>query len=319
MCRKPFSPPPSASYPPVQDNISPRRLLLPIVRDQEGSTVDTLLRRTLHLSGTSVKRTKRVPDGILLDGIPAFVTVRVRAGQVLSVLVGDTEADDTLRPVPGPLNIVYEDGDILILNKAPGIAVHPSPDHSDNTIGNFLSNYYRISGQTARFRPVNRLDRGTSGLMCVAKHAHAHERLKEQLHTPAFRRVYLAVCDGCPPEEEGVVDAPIGRAEDSLLRREVRPDGAPARTRYQVCTAGVRSLVRLELDTGRTHQIRVHMAHLGCPLTGDFLYGREDPALISRAALHSWSLSLIHPVTGVPMTWTAPLPSDLRRLLECAP
>ena len=153
--------------------------------------------------------------------------------------------------------------------------------------------------------------------MCVAKHAHAHELLKEQLHTPAFRRVYLAVCEGCPPSDRGRVDAPIGRAEDSLLRREVRPDGAPARTRYEVLSRGEgRSLVRLELETGRTHQIRLHMAHLGCPLTGDFLYGREDPHLIPRPALHSWLLSLRHPITGDVLERTAPLPPDLLRLLE---
>ena len=225
---------------------SPRRLTLTGSPAQEGSTVDTLLRRTLGLSGTSVKRAKRVPGGIQLDGVSVFVTVRVRSGQQLSVLVGDTEADETLVPTPGPLDIRYEDADILLLNKAPGVAVHPSPDHFDHTLGNFVAYYYKTSGQIARFRPVNRLDRGTSGLMCVAKHAHAHELLKEQLHTPAFRRVYLAVCEGCPPSDRGRVDAPIGRAEDSLLRREVRPDGAPACTRYEVLSRGEgRSLVRL--------------------------------------------------------------------------
>lgn len=296
---------------------SPRRLALTVSPAQDGSTVDALLRRTLGLSGTSVKRAKRVPGGIRLDGVPVFVTARARSGQQLSVLVGDTGEDETLIPTPGPLDICYEDTDLLLLNKAPGVAVHPSPGHFDHTLGNFVAYYYKTSGQTARFRPVNRLDRGTSGLMCVAKHAHAHELLKEQLHTPAFRRAYLAVCEGCPPAERGVVDAPIGRAEDSLLRREVRPDGAPARTRYKVLSRGERrSLVRLELETGRTHQIRLHMAHLGCPLTGDFLYGREEPHLIPRPALHSWLLSLRHPITGDGLERTAPLPPDLLRLLE---
>ena len=296
---------------------SPRRLALTVSPAQDGSTVDALLRRTLGLSGTSVKRAKRVPGGIRLDGVPVFVTARARSGQQLSVLVGDTGEDETLIPTPGPLDICYEDADLLLLNKAPGVAVHPSPGHFDHTLGNFVAYYYKTSGQTARFRPVNRLDRGTSGLMCVAKHAHAHELLKEQLHTPAFRRAYLAVCEGCPPAERGVVDAPIGRAEDSLLRREVRPDGAPARTRYKVLSRGERrSLVRLELETGRTHQIRLHMAHLGCPLTGAFLYGREDPRLIPRPALHSWLLSLRHPITGDGLERTAPLPPDLLRLLE---
>ena len=298
----------------------PRRLSLTVTAQQEGLSVDTLLRKVLCLSGTSVKRAKRAPGGITLDGESVYVTVRVRPGQVLSVLVGDTEPDDTVVPAPGPLSIVFEDDDLLLLNKPAGIAVHPSPDHFDDTLGNFVVHYYRTSGQTVRFRPVNRLDRGTSGLMCVAKHAHAHELLKEQLHTPDFRRVYLAICEGRPPEPEGVVDAPIGRAEGSILRREVRPDGAPARTHSQVLMEHQgRSLVRLALDTGRTHQIRVHMAHLGCPLTGDFLYGTEDPALIGRTALHSAALGLTHPVTGEALTWTAPLPPDMARLLEGIP
>ena len=296
---------------------SPRRLTLTVSPAQEGSTVDTLLRRTLGLSGTSVKRAKRVPGGIQLDGVPVFVTVRARSGQQLSVLVGDTEGDETLVPTPGPRDIRYEDADILLLNKAPGVAVHPSPDHFDHTLGNFVAYYYKTSGQIARFRPVNRLDRGTSGLMAVAKHPHAQEVLKGQLHTPTFRRVYLAVCDGGPQPPSGVVDAPLGPREGSLVEQMVRPDGKDARTRYETLSrSGGRSLVRLELDTGRTHQIRLHMAHLGCPLTGDFLYGREDPHLIPRPALHSCLLSLRHPITGDVLERTAPLPPDLLRLLE---
>ncbi|NCE65590.1 RluA family pseudouridine synthase [Pseudoflavonifractor sp. 524-17] len=293
----------------------PRRLTLTVGAQQAGQRVDTLLRRTLRLSGTSVKRAKTA-GGILLDGQPVTVRAQAQAGQILSVRVGDTQWDDSVLPAPGAVDIVYEDGDILILNKAPGVAVHPGPGHFDDTLGNFIINYYKMTSQVAKFRPVNRLDRGTSGLMCVAKHAHAQEILKGQLHTPAFARIYLAVCGGCPVPEAGVVDAPIGRSADSILRREVQPEGAPARTRYQVLKKGVRSLVKLALDTGRTHQIRVHMAHLGCPLTGDFLYGQEDKSLISRPALHSAELALVHPVTQKFLRWTTPLPEDMAALLK---
>ena len=152
--------------------------------------------------------------------------------------------------------------------------------------------------------------------MCAAQHAHAHEKLKEALHTPAFQRVYLAVCEGVLPARSGVIDAPIGREEGSSIRRTVCPDGLHAQTEYEVLSsAHGRSLVRLTLTTGRTHQIRVHMAHIGCPLTGDFLYGTEIEA-ISRPALHSHQLTLTHPVTGQQMSWTAPLPDDMARLLE---
>ena len=297
--------------------MNPRRLTLTVTAGRDGQRVDTLLRRVLGLSGTLVKRAKREPDGILLDGVPVFVTQTVRAGQVLSVLVGDTAVESAVVPRPGPLDIQYEDEDLLIINKAPGVAVHPSPDHYDDTLGNFLAEYYRETGQVVQFRPVNRLDRGTSGLMCVAKHAHAQEILKGRLHTGGFRRRYLAICDGVPEPSEGMIDAPIGRAEGSVLKREVRPDGADARTRYWVRQVmGEQALVELELDTGRTHQIRVHMAHLGCPLTGDFLYGVENPAIIGRAALHSWKLTLLHPITGVELAFEAPLPPDMAVLVS---
>ena len=152
--------------------------------------------------------------------------------------------------------------------------------------------------------------------MVVAKHPHAQERLKLQLHTSAFRRIYLAVCDGVPQPSEGTVDAPIGQVPGSLIARQVDPDGQWAHTRYRVLyAANGRSLVELELDSGRTHQIRVHMAYLGCPLTGDFLYGTEDKRLIARPALHSARLHLTQPVTGEALAWESPLPEDMAALL----
>ena len=152
----------------------------------------------------------------------------------------------------------------------------------------------------------------------MAKHPHAQEVLKNQLHTPDFRRVYLAVCEGAPAPAAGVVDAPLGPRPGSLVEQMVRPDGKEARTRYETLEVyGGRALLRLELDTGRTHQIRVHMAHLGHPLTGDFLYGAEAPELISRPALHSAELTLRHPVTGELLSFRAPMPEDMERL--CAP
>ena len=295
---------------------APRRLTLTVTPAMAGEKIDTLLRRELHLSGTVIRRIKWLEDGILLDGVRAITGQRTAAGQVLSVRVADPDHKGIMVPAPGPLDIVYEDGDLLVLNKAPGVTVHPGPGHYADTLCNFIAYYYRERGITADVHPVQRLDRGTSGLMVVAKHPHAQERLKRQLHTPAFRRVYLAVCDGVPEPPEGVIDAPLGRAPDSLIARRVDPAGQAAVTRYRVLRAGRgRALVELELDTGRTHQIRVHMAHIGHPLTGDFLYGTEDHSLISRPALHSARLSLLHPVTGEPMAWEQPLPEDMKRLI----
>ena len=293
-----------------------RRVCLTVPPERAGQKVDTLLRKELGLSGTVIRRIKWLPDGILLDGTRVFTSCRVEPGQVLSVRLSDPEVRSGVVPAPGPLDIVYEDGDLLVVNKAPGVLVHPGTGHFSDTIGNFLMEYYKNQGIEADFHPVHRLDKGTSGLLVVAKHPHAQERLKGQLHTAEFRRTYLAVCLGSPPAEAGEVDAPIGMAEGSILARAVRPDGLPARTRYQVLKRqGDRTLVRLELVTGRTHQVRVHMAYLGCPLAGDFLYGVEDPDLIGRPALHSWRLEVRQPVTGERLTFQAALPEDMARLM----
>ena len=292
-----------------------RRLELEITPELAGAKVDTLLRKRLGLSGTVIRRIKWLEDGILLDGVRVHTDFRPAAGQVLSARLSDPERNSGIIPAPGPLDIVYEDGDLIVLNKAPGVPVHPGPGHFDDTLGNFLMDYYEKTGQEGDFHPVHRLDRGTSGLLVSAKHPHAQELLKRQLHTEDFRRVYLAVCEGLPDPPAGVIDAPLGPKPGSLMEQMVRPDGKPARTKYGVLRRwGDRALVSLELETGRTHQIRVHMAHIGHPLTGDFLYGTEDQALIPRPALHSGYLSFRHPLTGENMQFSVPLPEDMARL-----
>ena len=294
-----------------------RRLDWVVPPECEGTRVDTLLKKHMLLSGTVVRRIKWLEDGILVDGVRVNTRFIPKAGQTISVRLSDPERLSGVVAAPGPLDIVYEDEDLIVLNKPAGLSVHPGPGHYSDTLGNFLVHYYESSGQEADFHPVHRLDRGTSGLLVVAKHPYAQELLKEQLHSPSFRRVYLAVCEGTPEPAAGVVDAPLGPVEGSLMEQQVRPDGKPARTHYEVLeTDGIRSLLRLELETGRTHQIRVHMAHLGHPLTGDFLYGTEDHALISRTALHSYQLSFRHPVTCEALTFTQPLPEDMARLLQ---
>ncbi len=292
-----------------------RRLELTITPELAGIKVDTLLKKRLGLSGTVVRRVKWLEDGILVDGLRVNTRFCPGAGQVLSVRLSDPARNSGIVPAPGPLDIVYEDVDLIVLNKAPGVSVHPGPGHFDDTLGNFLIYYYESSGQEADFHPVHRLDRGTSGLLVIAKHPHAQEVLKRQLHTSDFRRVYLAVCEGILENWTGVIDAPLGPKPGSLMEQMVRPDGKPARTRYGVLRRwGSRSLVALELETGRTHQIRVHMAHAGHPLTGDFLYGTEDRDLIPRPALHSGYLSFLHPLTGEEMRFSVPLPQDMARL-----
>ena len=292
-----------------------RRLELTVTPELAGIKVDTLLKKHLGLSGTVVRRVKWLEDGILVDGLRVNTRFCPGAGQVLSVRLSDPARNSGIVPAPGPLEIVYEDVDLIVLNKAPGVSVHPGPGHFDDTLGNFLVDYYEKNGQEADFHPVHRLDRGTSGLLVAAKHPHAQEVLKNQLHTEHFRRVYLAVCEGILEDWTGVIDAPLGPKPGSLMEQMVRPDGKPARTKYCVVRRwGDRSLVHLELETGRTHQIRVHMAHIGHPLTGDFLYGTEDKALIGRPALHSGYLSFLHPITKEKLQFSTPLPQDMARL-----
>lgn len=295
-----------------------RQLTHIITPEEDGCRADTVLRQTMGLSGSVVKHIKHVPGAITLDGRPVWTSYPVRAGQELGVMLGDEENGDAV-PRPGPLDIVYEDEDLVVLNKPAGVLTHPGPTEVFNTIGNFLTYYYNQKGIPFVFRPINRLDGHTSGLMLVARHSHAHSRMREQLHTPDFVRRYLAVCDGVPTPAAGVIDLPIGEDQGSYLKRQIDPEGAPARTRYGVLAEkDGRALVALELETGRTHQIRVHLAALGCPLTGDFLYGTEDKALIGRTALHSAAVSFLHPITGARLTFTAPLPEDMARLFPAA-
>ncbi len=279
--------------------------------------VDAVLRQSLHLTGSVIRRVKWLPDGILLDGEKTFPNVLVRPGQVLDVAVDDPERENRILAAPGPLDVVYEDDHLLVVNKQAGVLVHPVVPGQTDTLGNFILWHYRETGQAGTlFHPVHRLDRGTTGLMVAAKHPSAQTALKQQLHTPDFRRRYLALTLGAPQPERGTVDAPIRKQPDSPIAHQVHPEGLRAVTHYETLGLyGPYALVRLTLDTGRTHQIRVHMAHLGHPLLGDFLYGVEDKALIDRPALHSAHLSFLHPVTGARLSFDQPLPEDMARLL----
>ena len=293
-----------------------RRLELPIGPELAGIKVDTLLKRRLGLSGTVVRRIKWLEDGILVDGRRVNTRYVPKVGEVLSVRLSDPERRSGIVPAPGPLDIVYEDQDLLVLNKAPGIPVHPGPGHFNDTIGNFLLSYYDFRGETGDFHPVHRLDRGTSGLLVVARHPHAQEVLKQQLHTAEFQRTYLAICVGTPLQHNGTIDAPLGPKNGSLVEQMVRPDGKPAQTHYEILQqAGPYTLLRLTLETGRTHQIRVHMAYMGHPLAGDFLYGRELPGILERPALHSANVSFLHPITKKRLEFSLPLPQDMMQLL----
>lgn len=291
------------------------KLELAVTARQDGRTVRSLLKGELGLSTTRINRLKRAETGLTVNGGRVFTNAVLHEGDLLAVELDAAERPSELAPVPMALDIRYEDGHLLILDKPAPLAVIPSslaPHEPSLACG--LASYL---GPGAAIHPVNRLDRGTTGLMAVAKNGWVHDILRRQLHTGAFSRQYLAVCVGVPQPSAGIIDRPIGRAPGSAVKRQVDPAGQAAITEYRVVgTAGAFSLVELSLRTGRTHQIRVHMASLGCPLAGDWLYGVEDQSLISRPALHAGSLELLHPVTGRPVSLTAPLPADMKKLLE---
>lgn len=285
-----------------------------ITPEENGATVRHILKAGLHFSSHAISRLTRAESGILVNGRRARTVDLLRTGDVLTVETGDHRSPRTaVTPGDWPLPVLWEDGHLLVVNKPAGMTAHAS---------NFLPDTPTVAGALAwtrgtdfLFHPVNRLDKGTTGVMVIAKSGYVHNLLRRSLHTDRFRREYRAVCLGCPVPEQGTIVAPIGRDETSTVRRCIRPDGAAAVTHYRVMARGEgMSLLHLVPETGRTHQLRVHMASIGCPLAGDWLYGTEDPALIARPALHSWSLTLTHPVTGEVLHLTAPLPPDMEAL-----
>lgn len=265
-------------------------LTITISAQDEGKAVRHIALQRLCMSYAQFKRAK-FQGALLLDGEPVHADRRVRAGQTLVVRVPDAVCD-SITPVAIPFRVAYEDGDLLIVDKPAPLPSIGSARQEGPTLENAVCAYLGAPPGFL-YRPVNRLDKGTSGLMAIAKHAHAQQYLQRRLHSDRFLREYLAVCDGVPPVDEGVIDAPIAKAEGASIRRVISPQGRAARTDYRVEeTHGNRSLLRLRLHTGRTHQIRVHLQSVGCPVTGDFLYGTEHPLLPRRFALHSAVLEL---------------------------
>ena len=292
-----------------------RTLTIEVNEAQAGRTIQSLLVRELKLSAGFVSSVKFRPAGIVLNGVRARTSARVVVGDVLCVDVGDHRSGRrSFEPVDIPLAILFEDPDLLIIDKPAGLPVHHSGLRSESpTVGDAVASYL---GADAVFHAVSRLDRGTSGVMCLAKSGYIHDRLRRQLHTSDYQREYLAVVVGTPDPPAGVVELGIVRETGHSSKRLVSPDGAASQTEYETITAGGGlSLLRVTPRTGRTHQIRVHLAAIGCPLAGDWLYGRADDSLIARPALHSSVLRLKHPVTGERICVEARLSEDLRLLI----
>ena len=266
--------------------------------EEAGRRVRDILRRSMGVSYTAVKSAKW--NGRLrLNGENVTTDAKVQAGDTVRIEWAEDTPAYRPRPFDLPLEVPWEDEHLMVVVKPAPLASQSSRNHPDDSLENAVFSYSGCP-ENYVFRPVNRLDKGTSGLMMIAKTPYAQHRMQRQLHTPQFRRRYLARTDGIPAEREGIIDLPIDKAPGATVKRIVCPEGKPSRTHYRVLEEkDGHALLLLELETGRTHQIRVHLSAIGCPVRGDFLYGEEQPEEFpGRFALHSAVLDTVHPVTG---------------------
>ena len=276
-----------------------------------------ILTESLGVSRRMIQKLTR-SGGILVNGRKSYLRRQVRTGDVVAARLAMAE-EPVLEPVAMPLDVVYEDEDLLVVNKAAGVLVHPLGRGGAATLAHGVAHHFRSTGVRARVRPVHRLDRETSGLLVFAKSAIAQRAVDRQMHERELRRTYVGFAEGVPEPPSGIVDAPIGRhSVHPHLREVVSVGGDPALTLYRIVESygDVAALLELELQTGRTHQIRVHLSHLGHPLLGDVQYGGKRWNGLNRQALHATRLSLRQPSTGVSLELSAPLPEDLQRLRE---
>ena len=262
---------------------------------------------------TSMKPDK---EALLVNGMRAGGRSILKEGDHFRVRVMETGSMEGIVPAPLPLDILYEDEDILVINKPAGMPIHPSMKNYYNSLANALAWYYQDQGKPFIFRCSNRLDRDTSGLTVISKHLVSASIMADMTKKRLVHREYLAIVKGDLTPPTGTITAPLSRKEGSIIERTVDFEhGEEAITHYKlVKKENGHSLVSLILETGRTHQIRIHMKYLGYPLIGDYLYN-PDMEQIQRQALHAWKLSFVHPITGEKMQFTAPLPEDMAAVL----
>lgn len=286
-----------------------------IDKDEHYDNVLHVLKEQFFLSDRLITKLKKA-NKIYLNSLPTYTKKSVTVGDTVSVLIDFEEDNSNIVASNIPLNIIYEDDYLLVLNKPANIAIHPSILHFYNSLSNGVKFYFDKLGLKKKIRIVNRLDRNTSGIVIFAKNEYIQECLIKQMKTNEFKKEYLAIAKGILESKSGTLNFPIARKEGSIIERTVSSDGDSAITHYDVVKEfNNLSLVHIVLETGRTHQIRVHFSHIGHPILGDTLYGSPSE-LINRQALHSYKLTFIHPVTKKKLILESSLPNDIKNIIN---
>jgi 23S rRNA pseudouridine1911/1915/1917 synthase len=304
----------SANYSAPQVPSPERRFTIPF--ELAGLRLDQALAKLLP-GESRTRLAKLIGEGhVRVDGEPASIRFKLKSGEVVDVALVPRPAEAAFRPEAIALHVVHEDDDVLVVDKPAGLVVHPGSGNWAGTLLNALLHHAPGAQHLPRAGIVHRLDKDTSGLLVVAKTEAAQQGLVRQLQARSVKRTYLAVARGrlCGP---GTVDAPIGRHPVHRTKMAVVASGKPAVTHYRVREAlPAHTFLECDLETGRTHQIRVHLASIGHPLEGDAAYGGRGPRLLERQALHAWKLAFAHPATGKLVRYESPMPEDLLRLLD---
>lgn len=293
------------------------RILTYHITEQDASQSIEQYLKTRGYSSQCIKELKKMQESILIDGRWEYVRYILQPGDTLTVHVQENDVSEKIPPVEMALDIVYEDEDIMVINKPADMPIHPSLNNYYNSLANGLAWYFEKQNKPFIFRCVNRLDRDTSGLTIIAKHMLSSGILSSMVAERSIHREYQAIVRGKVIPEAGTIDAPIARVADSIIERTVDYEkGDRAVTHYEtIAYKNGHSLLSIHLETGRTHQIRVHMKHIGFPLIGDHLYN-PDMEHMTRQALHSYRLQFTHPITGEAMDFVAPLPEDMQNVLR---
>lgn len=278
----------------------------------DGMKVIDVLATSMNISSRLIRKCKNHKN-IWLNGHTGSVNRIVREGDVISMLLDHDE--NTFDPNPIPVTALYEDGDILAVEKQPFLVVHPTKGHPEGTLANALSHFQYQRGQNYKIRFINRLDRDTSGIVLIAKNAYAQQIISEQMQANLVDKVYVAIVEGVMTDDQGTIDLPIEREEALDIKRIVMEDGLPSVTHYTVLERfDNATLVNIQLETGRTHQIRVHFSHIGHPVLGDVLYGASS-TLINRQALHCHQMAFKPPREPEKICVTSEIPEDMSQAI----